>query len=69
MRLNAGPLALLNLTLLVPDDELDNSNMLIGLPVLKHLRIDTKMMLEQNVVQHPWRAETSLRPIGGRAKR
>ena len=46
--LNAGPLALLNLTFLVPDDELADGDMLIGLPVLKHLGIDTKTMLEQN---------------------
>lgn len=48
LRLNAGPLALNNATFLVPDGELAAEDLLIGLPILQHLGIDTKAMLEKH---------------------
>lgn len=46
LRLAAGPLALVNVTYLVADDDLAVEDLLIGLPVLQHLGIDTKSLLE-----------------------
>ena len=46
--LSAGPLALLNVAFLVTDAQLADEDLLIGLPVLKHLEIDSKTMLERN---------------------
>lgn len=48
LHLSAGPLALLNIRYLIPDDDLACSDLLIGQPVLYHLKIDTKTLLEQN---------------------
>lgn len=48
LRLTTGPLALVNVTFLIPDDELAAEDVLLGLPLLQHLGIDTKTMLEQN---------------------
>lgn len=51
LHLSSGRLALKNIRYLVPDD--DNAmvceDVLIGLPVLKHLRVDTKTLLEDNI--------------------
>jgi transposase InsO family protein len=46
LHLAAGQLALLNVTFLVADDELSCEDLLIGLPVLQHLRVDTRTLLE-----------------------
>lgn len=47
MKLAAGPLALLNVELLVADADLAAEDVLIGLPVLRHLGVDTKTLLEE----------------------
>ena len=47
LQLPTGPLALLNITYLVADDDLAEGDLLIGLPVLKVLGLDTKKLLEQ----------------------
>lgn len=46
--LTAGPLALVNVVLLVPDDKLAGEDVLMGLSLLQNLGIDTKTMLEQH---------------------
>lgn len=46
LRLVAGPLALVNVTFLVADADLAVEDLLIGLPVLQHLGVDTKSLLE-----------------------
>lgn len=46
LQLSAGPLALLNVTMLVADAELADEDILIGRPVLAHLGIDSRTMLE-----------------------
>lgn len=48
LRLSTGPLALTNLKFFVADDELAAEEILIGLPVLRHLGVDTKTMLERD---------------------
>lgn len=48
LHLSVGPPALLNVTFLVVDAELAENDILIGQPVLKHLGIDSKTMLENN---------------------
>lgn len=45
--LAAGPLALVNVTFLVANADLSAEELLIGLPVLQHLGINTKTLLEQ----------------------
>lgn len=45
--LSAGPLALVNVTFLVADADLSVEDLLIGLPVLQHLGVDTKTLLEE----------------------
>ena len=47
MQLFTGTLALVNVTFLVADDELAAEDLLIGLPILQHLGIDSKSLLEQ----------------------
>ena len=46
-QLFTGTLALVNVTFLVADDELASEDLLIGLPILRHLGIDSKTLLEQ----------------------
>ena len=46
MHLPSGALALQNISFLVADDELACEELLIGLPVLRHLRIDSQTLLE-----------------------
>lgn len=50
LELSSGRMALLNITFLVADDELDCEDLLVGLPVLQHLGIDTRTLtlLERN---------------------
>lgn len=48
LKLAAGPLALLNVSFIVLDAQLAAEDLLIGLPVLKHLGIDSTTMLERN---------------------
>lgn len=48
LHLSAEKLALLNVEVLIPDDALTSEDMIIGLPVLRHLKVDTKTLLEQN---------------------
>ena len=51
LHLSSGRLALKNIKFLVADDDdaLACEDLLIGLPVLKHLRVDTKTLLEDNI--------------------
>ncbi len=42
MKLRVGKMALKNVTFLVCDDKMTNEPIIIGRPVLEHLRIDTK---------------------------
>lgn len=49
LHLFAGQLALKNIRYLVADDALTCKDLLIGLPVLRHLRIDTRTLLENNI--------------------
>lgn len=46
LRSAAGPLALVNVTFLVADANLAAEDLLIGLPVLRHLGVDSKALLE-----------------------
>lgn len=48
LELASGRLALRNISFLVADSELAAEDLLIGLPVLKHLGIDSKTLLERN---------------------
>lgn len=48
LHLAAGQLALCNISFLVAEDDLACEDMLIGLPVLQHLKVDTKTLLENN---------------------
>jgi len=48
LHLSSGPLALVNITYLVADDDLACEDLLIGRPVLKTLQIDSETMLERN---------------------
>lgn len=45
--MSAGPLALVNVTFLVADADLSAEDLLIGLPVLQHLGVDSKTLLEE----------------------
>lgn len=47
--LNAGQLALKNIKFLVADYDVNCEDILIGRPVLHHLRVDTKTLLEDNI--------------------
>ena len=48
LTLSSGQLALCNISYLVVDGDLTEEQMLIGLPVLQHLKVDTRTLLEQN---------------------
>lgn len=48
LQLAAGKLALLNVTFLVTDGDLSSDDLLIGLPLLRHLCVDTRTLLERN---------------------
>lgn len=48
MELSAGRLAINNVSFLVTDDDLACEDPLIGLPVLRHLGIDSRTLLERN---------------------
>lgn len=48
LHLASEKLALVNITFLVADDDLPCEDLLIGLPVLQHLKIDTRTLLENN---------------------
>lgn len=43
-----GKLVLLNVSFFVADDDLSCEELLIGLPVLRHLRIDNKTVMKTN---------------------
>lgn len=47
LRLTAGPLAIVNVTFLVPHDALAAENLLLRFPLLNHLGIDTMTMFEK----------------------
>lgn len=47
LHLVAGQLDLLNVTFLDPDGDLSTGDLIIGLPVLRHLRVDTRTLLER----------------------
>lgn len=47
LHLAAGPLALVNVSFLVADGELAVQDLLFGLPVLQHLGVDSKTLVEQ----------------------
>lgn len=49
LHLSPGKLALKNISFLVPDDQVESEEVLIGLPVLRHLRVDKNTLLEDNV--------------------
>lgn len=49
LRLSAGRLALKNITFVVADDQLESEDLFVCLPVLQHLRFDTKTLLEDNI--------------------
>jgi len=48
LHLSSGKLAVLNISFLVADDDLTSGGLLIGRPVLQHMRVDTKTLLESN---------------------
>ena len=48
LHLAAGKLALLNVKFLVADGDLATGDLIIGLPVLRHLKVDTRTLLERN---------------------
>lgn len=48
LHLASGRLALVNVTFLIPDDDLACEDILIGLPVLRHVQVDTRTLLENN---------------------
>lgn len=48
LQLSSGRLALKNVSFLVADDELSCEDLLIGLPVLHQLELDTRTLLERN---------------------
>lgn len=48
MHLASGQLALTNVTFLVADAELACEPLIIGLPVIQHLQVDTRTLLENN---------------------
>lgn len=48
MKLSAGRMALLNVTFLFTNDEMACEDLLVGLPVLPHLGIDSRTLLEHN---------------------
>lgn len=48
MALSVGRMSLLNVTFIVADNETAREYFLVGLPVLRHLLIVSRMFLEQN---------------------
>lgn len=48
LSLSSGRLALCNISYLVVDGELTDDQLLIGLPVLQHLKVDTRTLLERH---------------------
>lgn len=48
LHISDGQLHLLNIECLAPDEALTCEDMIIGLPVLHHLKVDSKTLLEQN---------------------
>ena len=48
LHLAAGKLALLNVKFLVADGELATEDLIIGKPVLQHLKVDTSTLMERN---------------------
>lgn len=48
LHLAVGQLGLVNVAYLVADDDLSDADVLIGQPVLRHLQVDTRTMLENN---------------------
>ncbi len=50
MKLRVGKMALKNVTFLVCDDKMTNEPIIIGRPVLEHLRIDTKTLPEERAL-------------------
>lgn len=48
LNLPSGKLAVLNVSFLVADDDLACENALIGHPVLEHMKVDTKTLLDEN---------------------
>ena len=51
LTLSSGQLALCNISFLVVNGNISKEQLLIGLPVLQHLRIDTRTLLEQQQSQ------------------
>ena len=49
LHLSSGQLALSKVTFLVADDDLSCEDLLLGLPVLRHLQVDTRTLLEGRV--------------------
>lgn len=47
LNLSVGSLALLNIEYVIADVEIAVEDLLIGLSVLKHLRVDTRMLLDE----------------------
>lgn len=47
--LSVCKLALKNIKFLVADDRVESEDHLIDLPVLRHLRVDTKTLLEEKI--------------------
>lgn len=48
LHLSAGQLELLNVKFLVADGYLSTGDFIIGHPLLQHLRVDTRTLLEEN---------------------
>lgn len=48
LELSAGQMALINVEFLVADDEIACEDVLVGLPILRHLGIDSRTLLERN---------------------
>ena len=48
LQLPSGSLALANITFLIADNDLACEDLLIGRPVLRHLRVDTETLLDNN---------------------
>lgn len=48
LSLPSGKLAMLNVCFLVADDDLACESVLVGLPLLEHMKVDTKTMLDEN---------------------
>lgn len=48
LELSSGRMALRNVAFLVADDDLAFEDVLIGLPILQHLQIDSRTLLERN---------------------